>query len=62
MDGVKIGGVYYGGDVQKAMDEAHNILVESVKEVFRDDVTEAIVKTAIDEYEHCFLKLLREHK
>ena len=62
MGDLKIGGVYYGMNVQKAMEEAHTIIVESVEEVFKDDVTEAIVKTAIDEYEYCFLKLLGEHK
>lgn len=60
MDGIKMGGIYYGGDVQKAMEEARKTIIESVEKVFKDDVTEAIVKTAIDEYEFVFTKVLKE--
>lgn len=60
MDGVKIGGIFYGMDIQKAMAKAHKIVMDSAKKVYGHD--EVIIRTAevvLDCYETALLERLK---
>lgn len=60
MDGIKIGGVYYGLDVQKAMEKAHIVVVDAAKKVYQDDYEHInTITTAIECYEKAFLERLK---
>lgn len=60
MDGVKIGGVYYGMDIQKAMEKAHVIVMDAAKKVFRDDnASIEMIRAGLDCYEVAFLERLK---
>jgi hypothetical protein len=63
MDGIKIGGVFYGLDVQKAMEKAHIIVMDAAKKVYQDDFDHInTMKAAIDCYEIAFLERLKNDK
>jgi len=63
MDGLKIGGIFYGGDIQKAMQESHTIVMDSAKEVFKNDCLgdEAIrtIQTGLECYENALIDRLK---
>lgn len=60
MDGLKIGGVFYGGDIQMAMDDAHRVVEDAAAKVYKNDlVMFNLAKMVIEEYEHSLLELLR---
>lgn len=59
MDGVKIGGIYYGMDIQKAMEKAHKLVMESAIRVFKDDYEIKVTMVALECYEQAFLEKLK---
>ncbi len=59
MDGVKIGGIYYGVDIQKAMEKAHRIIEESATRVYQDNYDFKVTMVAIECYEEVFLEKLK---
>ncbi len=63
MDGLEIGGIFYGGDIEKAMQESHTIVMDSAKKVygyhdFGGEVMR-IIKTTIECYEECLIERLK---
>lgn len=63
MDGVKIGGIFYGLDIQKAMEKANKIVMDSAKRVYKDDyVSIRTIEVALDCYEDVFLERLKNDK
>lgn len=61
MADIKIGGVFYGMDIQKAMEKAHIIVVEAAKEVYKDDYANInTIKAALECYEVALLERLKD--
>ena len=58
---VKIGGVFYGLDIQKAMEKSHIVVMDAVKKAFANEDYDYIetAKTAIECYEYAFLERLK---
>lgn len=59
MDGLKIGGTYYGMDIQKAMEKAHKIVTDSAKEVYQDEWDIKYITVAIECYEESLIEELK---
>lgn len=61
MDGVKIGGIFYGMDVQKAMEKAHIIVMDAAKKVYKDDyIFINTIETALVCYETALIERLKK--
>lgn len=59
MDGVKIGGIFYGTNIQKAMEKANKIVTDSAKKVYQDDYDVKNITVAIECYEKVLLDTLK---
>lgn len=60
MDDIRIGGVFYGLDIDKAMRKANKTIMDSTRKVFSDDECSIrTIETAIGLYEECLLKYLK---
>ena len=57
---VKIGGCFYGMDIQKAMKNAHTMVVRAAKDVYGEDCTGVdTVRGAIECYEVALMEGLK---
>ena len=60
MAGVKIGGVYYGMDIQTSMGIAHKLVMDSAIQVYQDDYDHInTIRAALECYETALLERLK---
>lgn len=63
MDGLKIGGIFYGADIQKAMEASRITIMDAAKKVYKEDYDHInTIKTAIKCYEDVLLEMLKNDK